>query len=395
MQRKTIDYVKKCFMDMGLTLLEDTYKSVDTPMKCCDKNGYLFYRTLRTVEDMKQKGEANYKHKFSIKNIYCWDNIQHFMETEVDTGTILLTSKEDFRNGDEKLDFLCGNCGAQYKMSWHAFVNVENKVCTCCYRKIRFNADYTEKRRNTFDTYVEKAKEKGYKILSERIMSVKDKIDLEDKYGYRGRMSVSRFLKESGFEKFGAHNPYTLYNLRLLAKQNHSRCYIYDQAIKNGTRSMIKIKCECGNDFMVQLSHFIGGKDKCNECRVKQSKIAQKVEEWLIAYNINYIKEQVFRDCKNNKGATLRFDFYVPEHNLCIEVDGAQHYKPITWHGVSKEKAQQNFEITQQNDQIKNQYCKEHDINLLRLPFWQIENSNDYKTILNNIFFPFKCSELK
>lgn len=39
------------------------------------------------------------------------------------------------------------------------------------------------------------------------------------------------------------------------------------------------------------------------------------------------------------------------------------------------------FEITQKHDKIKNTYCKEHNINLLRIPYYEFDNID---TILNN-----------
>ena len=45
MKRRDFEEVRKIFVNAGLTLLDDVYKSVDTPMKCVDENGYLFSRS--------------------------------------------------------------------------------------------------------------------------------------------------------------------------------------------------------------------------------------------------------------------------------------------------------------------------------------------------------------
>lgn len=60
----------------------------------------------------------------------------------------------------------------------------------------------------------------------------------------------------------------------------------------------------------------------------------------------------------------LPFDFYIPEQNILIEYDGQHHFEPIKgWGGEEK------FKLTQENDQIKNKYCEEKNIKLLRIPY--------------------------
>ena len=48
----------------------------------------------------------------------------------------------------------------------------------------------------------------------------------------------------------------------------------------------------------------------------------------------------------------VSFDFYLPEHNICIEYDGQQHYRPVNKFG-----GEPQFKIGQKNDNIKSQYC--------------------------------------
>lgn len=77
----------------------------------------------------------------------------------------------------------------------------------------------------------------------------------------------------------------------------------------------------------------------------------------------------------------MRFDFYLPDYNLFIEYDGEQHYMPINFGGWNEEELQLKFEKTQYYDKLKNQYCEDNNIGLLRIPYWEKEN---IKTIINN-----------
>jgi len=63
------------------------------------------------------------------------------------------------------------------------------------------------------------------------------------------------------------------------------------------------------------------------------------------------------------------FDFYV-DNKYIIEYDGETHYKYNLhgWHNQEQLKAQQ------ERDMIKNQWCKENNIPLIRIPYTHYEN---------------------
>jgi hypothetical protein len=67
---------------------------------------------------------------------------------------------------------------------------------------------------------------------------------------------------------------------------------------------------------------------------------------------------------KNGKCYLLTFDFFIPSKNLVIEYDGGQHFAP-----VSKFGGQESFERTVMLDEIKNQFCIDNNIKMLRIPY--------------------------
>ena len=73
----------------------------------------------------------------------------------------------------------------------------------------------------------------------------------------------------------------------------------------------------------------------------------------------------------------MRFDFYIPHLNLCIEFDGELHYKPVKFFGGKK-----SFEKAKYLDQVKNKYCELNKINLIRISYMQF---NDINYILEKI----------
>ena len=79
--------------------------------------------------------------------------------------------------------------------------------------------------------------------------------------------------------------------------------------------------------------------------------------------NIKYQTQYVFKDCINLKTKRyLRFDFYLSEYNCCIEYDGIQHFQET-------DMCSDTLEERQYRDNLKNQYCKEKGIKLIRIPY--------------------------
>lgn len=81
-----------------------------------------------------------------------------------------------------------------------------------------------------------------------------------------------------------------------------------------------------------------------------------------------------FDGCKNQK--KLPFDFYLNDFNIIIEYDGIQHFKPSF-----NEKEFKNIKV---NDEIKNKFCKDNNIKLIRIPYWEFENiENILESVIN------------
>ncbi len=106
------------------------------------------------------------------------------------------------------------------------------------------------------------------------------------------------------------------------------------------------------------------------------SKGEKQILLYLTKYNINYIKEKSFNNCLSPKGNKLRFDFYLPDYNLLIEFDGQHHYKPVNKYNRAKRVHNQ----TVINDQIKNQFVLDNNINLLRIPYNFIDSVDNILT---------------
>lgn len=68
-------------------------------------------------------------------------------------------------------------------------------------------------------------------------------------------------------------------------------------------------------------------------------------------------------------------DGYISSKNICIEVDGEQHNKEHSIYYSDK---------TVRHDGIKDEYCVENGIQLIRIPFSAYSKHNEYRHILSS-----------
>lgn len=377
-KKLTIEEIKQMFAGVGLELLDNESKGADYKYKCKDKEGYLYARTAHSSQRTLKSGtyKMDLSHTFSTKNPYFYENMQLYIKKHSQFGTVLLTEKKNIQNIKMALRFRCGLCGREFNQKWHDFVKKNDKCCNVCFNQRRSKGATNTKHIDT-NKFHQIAQTNGLIILDGPDIKYHKKITVQDSEGYRGVMEPMSILRNSKFERFSKRNPFTVDNMRIFAFVHGWDCVVYNQEYK-GDKSPVKIMCSCGNDFLVDVNHFVAGKYKCNECRVKQSAIAASVELWLNQNNIIYQKEKTFNDCVYKK--VLPFDFYLPQYNACIEVDGVGHYRPVNY-AKDKETAQKIYEIRVITDKIKTDYCKKNNVPLLRLPFWEIE-ANKHQEIL-------------
>lgn len=142
-------------------------------------------------------------------------------------------------------------------------------------------------------------------------------------------------------------------------------------------------KCKvCGNSWMTgvyQRNAKFGNKGtNCPKCCKSSGEI--KIENILKKMNVEYVAQKVFSGCLYK--ASLYFDFYLPNHNCCIEYNGEHHYFPVPFSG-NDEMAQKEFEKQKEKDSIKTEYCKTNNIKLITIPYWEYDVLEKYFDNLN------------
>jgi very-short-patch-repair endonuclease len=87
----------------------------------------------------------------------------------------------------------------------------------------------------------------------------------------------------------------------------------------------------------------------------------------------DYIFNKSYFKLTDYCGKRLRPDFRFINHKIIIEVDGSQHYK-VKEFGNSKEESQEQFLKTQENDNIKNEFCRIYGYKMIRIKYTKIMN---------------------
>ena len=124
-------------------------------------------------------------------------------------------------------------------------------------------------------------------------------------------------------------------------------------------------ECDCGNQKEISTHDLLQG--KVQSCGCMRSSGEQIIEHILKQNNIAYESQKSFETCRfpeNNYFA--KFDFWV-NNSYIIEYDGEQHFtfkdSPLTWNN------HHNHLILKQHDEFKNNWCKQNNIPIIRIPY--------------------------
>ena len=116
-------------------------------------------------------------------------------------------------------------------------------------------------------------------------------------------------------------------------------------------------KCDCGNECNIDMGNLRSGKSQ--SCGCTNSKQEENIIKLLSKNNIQFNYQYRFKDIIEKE-----FDFYI-NNNYIIEYDGQQHffYTGTGWD------TKEHFERTHKSDLIKNKYCFDNNIPLIRIPY--------------------------
>lgn len=165
--------------------------------------------------------------------------------------------------------------------------------------------------------------------------------------------------------------------------------FVYEMSLINSDIKILgdyinthtKIKCECKicnniwHGFPANLLNKSAGCPKCNISNGEKLLL-----ESLKKLNINFIPQYPINDGIHKK--PLRFDAFDFKNNIAYEYNGEQHYYPVDFAGKGEEWANKQFNLTQERDISKINYCCQNNIKLIIIPYWQ---KNDMVEVISKL----------
>ena len=225
-------------------------------------------------------------------------------------------------------------------------------------------------------------REYGYEPIDEYTNN-RTRMNCYDKEGYIVRLSLDSLGRCNSYQRFSptCNKENFIRNLNLWGEQNNFPSKVIgwepSKTVKGHTDLFCECSCDAHNIFRVNfVTWHRGDKIRCNDCTAKISNIELAVKNFLDEKNVAYQHQYRFKNCRDKR--PLPFDFYLPSYNTCIEVDGEQHFIMNSKYYKAK---RTTFEDRKRKDLIKNKYCEENGIRLIRLKYDVVRNDK-FKQIL-------------
>lgn len=371
MEKLEPEVVYSYFKEKGYKVLED-YKNSSTRI-LCEKEEYRYgvsYSNLRMGKNPSLWGFSNI------------DNLEY------NINVLLRKKKSDsifieykiIQKGNRKrilLTFQC-KCGTIFNK---ILEDTAYNTYICCSNCALLKRGQAQRLGKKIVSALEKG---GYKVFDRKQnYRNNDRIEVEDSEGYRGFITYGKFCRGSSISKFDVrvNKKHYVYNVNLYARQHELDVECLSLCVSKHSRQGLKFRCSCGNEFITSIASFQNGKTRCEHCAKSISSYEYAFKEYLEKENIEFISQYSLNQCRDV--LPLPFDFYLSKYNKLIEIDGEGHFYPCHFNQISKEKAEKTFEITKRHDSIKNAFCQENNIPLLRIPYIAFQDET-YKQLFQN-----------
>lgn len=355
----------KILQNHGFKYISGDLTKILNPVSIECEQGHIFARSVNNI--MRGEDKCPFCNGTVPMGYWNKETCQKWIDKNNINYIILDIKKEDSQL------FIYVHCGNDehepYWCSWGHFKN-----------GTRCNKCYYENNNRTFWT-LENAKELlskyGYKIIDENAyVSSHERVDCIDELGFKYPVSI-HFITQ-GRRKFSLwrNNKYALDNIKRFCELYRPDYeFISEEYLGNKVKHRWRYIGDCLPDgaekeFDLVFGHFVSC--NCGHPELNRSKLEARCKSILDTYNIKYEMQKTFEGCAyRNK---LRFDFYLELNNkrYCIETDGNQHYVPIDRYG-----GLEGLILTQKRDKIKNEYCLNNNIILIRI------KEKDFKNMEN------------
>lgn len=424
MKKLTFEEIKNFIENRTEYSLEQDYYINDSEnLKIkCNHCGKIYYRSFCNIRRDVREGFLKCGDCRTYDRVY--HNIRKYFNEHGD-GCLLV--EKNYKNlTEDKLEIICPSCGKHFNCTFIAFKIKKTKICKSCADKLNKGNRYTyaDVKKIINNT-------NGNTLLSKEYINGKHPLKIQCACGNIYEIPFKYFSKGTNVcERCSNNGVQWTYDLVKLYVEGYGNKLI-SKEYKNAYTKMI-FQCPCGEKYKTTFQIFKGKLDKrCAECGQKEGKRKQalpyeKVKKYVESYGCELISdtyknaktlikikcglcgeifettydgfkrkkvkacptcnkavsagERIFKKLlKDNKikfktqhsyqecryKNVLKFDFLLTDTNILVEIDGEQHRRPVGCFGGIKA-----FKLNQIKDEIKNKYCKEYNIPLIRIPYY-------------------------
>ena len=299
-----------------------------------------------------------------------------------------VNAEDLYTKSTKKVLVVCDLCGKSYEVQYCHYYNNVNRngkcICQGCSVDVRHQKELRIRQEKHYNHLIKICNEKNYELISSKYEIINNTTRIKYKCPIHGvkEMRIGNLLNGKGCPDCNCENARKKYQrsierVILDVKQCGGEILNPNEYINQKTPNLQFVCSNCGEVFTTSLIRYIQhGGMVCSKCRAGESFGEKKIRYYLEKHNIDFIQQKWFSDCRDKK--PLPFDFYIPNMNTLIEFDGEQHFHN------RDDYFKHNIEFIKKHDSIKNQYCQKNSINLIRIPYTEINNID---VILTNKLF--------
>lgn len=312
---------------------------------------------------------------------------------DINIGDTLLVNVNDLPKGSHaKVDVECDYCGDIIPVAYRDYAKYEfgRYSCKHCRQKKTSENNLKQRQENLYTRALDFCNKMGYRLITKK----EDVLNSETRAIYEcpkhGMHETKIYTLIDGHECWECSYEQRSIRLRKSADdvyndfKQHGGILLNKEDYSDWNCKNLNVICmNCGEIFITSYCAFMQrGGQLCPKCASNISKGEYAIKKYLEDNSIEFYMQFRFNDCRTT--VPLPFDFYLPKYHMCIEYDGEGHYIPIRRGNMTDVQAQYILDSIKQRDEIKNKYCDQNEIQLLRIPYWEFNNID---IILNKELF--------
>lgn len=294
--------------------------------------------------------------------------------------TFFVKAKDLTKYSKAKIKVICDFCKKEYTTLYCDYNAHEDKTvdaCNDCRAYKQWAKTKNKRAIEKFDLLRKNCKENDYELITQESEYTNVFMPIKyicKKHGLQTQsldaLTYGHKCYFCSYEERGKNKMHSKEYVESVINSINGNILLNPEEYKGVFEKNLRIKCgECGDEYITDFDSYVRqNQTRCPHCSKSESIGEFRIRKFLENYKINFIQEKKFDNCIDKK--RLPFDFYLPDYNLIVEFDGQMHYYDVGYG---------NHEMTVRHDKIKNKYCDDNNIKLLRIPYW---NGNNIEEIL-------------